>query len=172
LKLINGSNCALNILNNCKEKPKNNEKYDIIFISVTEPVKDNPSQVLYTKEFLEIAKTKLKSGGYLVQSIGCTSFGYLQQYCQMVNTYKKVFPNVSPFHVGLPSFGVSWGFIVASLNSNIPNLDSYKKPPVKNKLRFYDKSTHLSLFALPQYLRDGIDQFQAISTDKNPIWVY
>lgn len=146
--------------------------FDVMFISVTEPMKDNPSLGLYTKEFLELAKLKLAPNGLIVQSVGCTSFGYLKQYCEMVNTYKEVFSNVSPYHVGLPSFGVSWGFIVASQGTQIPDLETFRKPSFPDRLKFYGKATHMSLFALPDYLLDGIKQFTEISTDHNPISGY
>jgi spermidine synthase len=161
------------VLQNARENIRNSDqKYDIIFVSVTEPLKDNPSQQLYTCEFLKEAKLKLAPNGYIVQSIGCTSFGYLKQYCQMVNTYKEVFDFVSPYHVGLPSFGVSWGFVVATQNPKIPNIQTFSNPRVSDKLKFYGEATHLALFALPTYLLDAITEFTQISTDENPIWVY
>jgi spermidine synthase len=130
-------------------KEADENQYDCVFISVTEQLSGNVSQPFYTKEVLNYVKRLLKPGGYCVQSAGITSPGLLKSYKEVFYNHEQVFANVSSYSVGLPSFGLSWGFCLSSdvsfskWESKIPN-------PC---LKYYDEFSHKTMFLIPKYMK-------------------
>lgn len=131
-------------------------KYDCIFLSVTEEIEGNVSQPFYSQSILNFIKQMLKPGGYCVQSSGVTSPGLCKSYKKVFNNHKIVFPHVSSYSVGLPSFGLSWGFC---LSGNQP-LSYWRQKEITKTLRFYDESVHQLMFLLPNYMQQEFSFFE------------
>lgn len=151
------------IISDARNYIKNTSKlYDVIFISVTELMENNPSQALYTREFLMLLHSILKDNGIVVQSVGSTSFGYWEHFCKMVRTFRATFPIVTPFQVGLPSFGINWGFIAGFKNEVSIDEKIFTKRhnllEKHSKLKFFEPNMRPMLFTIPAYLRQAIDE--------------
>lgn len=128
-------------------------KYDCIFVSVTEQLDGNVSQPFYTETILNFIKKSLRPGGICIQSAGITSPGMTNKFKDVYRNHTKVFEHVMPYSVGLPSFGLSWGFCFSSDLS----YTSWNKRIAANQLKYYDESTHNIMFSLPRFFRDAID---------------
>lgn len=151
-------------------------QYDVIIVSATEPLRDNPSQKLYTIEFAELVKTRLAPNGIFVQSSGSTDFGYLNNFCTLHNTYGRVFKHIYGYHVGLPSFGMHWGFLIGCQEDYADTFSpksaiNLAKLVDGSKLKFYSPEIHTTLFTFPPYFYSALATNDPISTDKNPISV-
>jgi spermidine synthase len=153
---------------------KTNEKFDAIILDLTDPQKDSPSVKLYTKEFYEILKNKLREGGGIVTQATSPSFS-LDVFSVIYNTLKKVFKYVSPAITYVPSFDGLWGFINASDYIDISKLDAKLieekiRDKINGELKFYDGTTHLAIFSIPKYIREVILSEKRISTEVEPIY--
>ena len=87
----------------------------------------------------------------------------------------SVFKYTVPAQAHIPAFATLWGFTLAS-DSPIPSLtdeevDSLVEDRVAKPLMFYDGETHRGMFALPKFLRDGIQQEQRINRDSSPVFM-
>jgi spermidine synthase len=154
---------------------KTKQKFDVIISDLTEPVKAGPSVYLFTKEFFKKIFLDLKEEGVFVLQAGSTDPYYYHFFASCTKTLKEIFPLVRPYWTFIFSFGLPWGFILASKNNDPLELDEKKVTQrirsrgVKN-LKFYHPGFHKSLFSLPLYLIKALKKGR-ILTDKNPfIW--
>ena len=127
-------------------------KYDCIFISVTEQSDGNVSQPFYTQPVLELVKRLLRPNGYCIQSAGVTSPGLTSKFKEVYNKHQKVFTNTNFYSVGIPSFGLSWGYC---LSSQYP-LSNWSPQISQDSLRYYDKYSHQIMFMVPSYLNKDL----------------
>ena len=133
------------------------EKFDVIFMDLTDQIDLGPSLQLYSQGFYKTIKSRLNPGGiFLVQSgevsvCECFSHGTIRK------TLASVFPQVESYVQHIPSFFASWSFIVASMTPQetptTEELDRRILARLGGELRFYDGQTHKRMFMLPKDLR-------------------
>jgi len=127
------------------------KKYDCIFISVTEQMKGNVSDPFYTHEVISQIPNLLTENGICVQSAGVATPNMSSKLIANAKRHKRFFKDVKVYTVGLPSFGLDWGFCISSHKlSSIPKL--------RNDLKFiyYNDVMHSRMFAIPPYLHDPL----------------
>ncbi|RLF06232.1 MAG: spermidine synthase [Thermoprotei archaeon] len=154
---------------------KTNEKYDVIIIDVTDPLREGPSYLLYTKQFYELVRKALKPDGMMVTQATSTFYSK-KSYTVIYNTLKHVFPIVRAYSAWVPSYNSLWGFVLASLKYDPLSLN---EEDVKNKLsqrgvtnlKFYSPEYHKPLFALPLYIQRALEEEKDIATDENPTFM-
>lgn len=149
------------------------EVFDAVVIDLTDPIKDSPSQLLYTKEFYEDVK-KITKGGIVTQATS-PSFS-LETFSGIYNTLKQVFRKVSASIVYVPAFDGLWGFVYASDNV-IPSelqkdeINKRIQDRIDGTLKFYDGETHSTMFNIPKHIRNVLEKETRVSTKSNPIAV-
>jgi spermidine synthase len=150
-------------------------KYDVVISDLTEPIEKSPSVYLFTEEFFFRVFEILREDGLLVLQAGSTDPVYNQFYCSLAKTIQRVFSLVYPYWTFVLSFGLPWGFILAS-KSNDPlklsedEISGRIRDRKIRKLRYYHPGLHRSYFALPLYLLENLKEGK-ILTDKKPfIW--
>jgi spermidine synthase len=154
---------------------KTQEKFDVIISDLTEPLEENPSVYLFTKEFYEKINKTLENNGVFVLQAGSTDPTYHDFFTSCVKTLCQIFPIVRPYWTIVFSFGGPWGFIVASKREDPLDLtkDDLKKRTDSRKIRglkFYHGGLHEGFFSLPGYLVKGQDKGRVL-TEKEPfIW--
>ena len=153
------------------------EKFEIIIIDLTEPLKDSPSYLLYTKEFYHLVQEKLTPDGIISVQSGSCSLEEMSTFTAINNTLSSVFPLVCPYKAYVPSFSGLWGFITASNKLSPSSLsaeevDSRIVDRSLSGLRFYDGITHQSMFSPPKYIRQRIAEDERVITDDNPQFTY
>lgn len=152
---------------------KTDEIFDAIIIDITCPLEGGPSYKLFTKEFYEQVKRKLSPNGtFSIQSSTTSPIAH-DTYTIISKTLKEVFPNVYPYAAHVPSFAMLWGFCLATKDIDLTrvskeDIDKRLAERVDGELRFYDGTTHQSLFNLPKYVRKAIEQQTRINTDSQP----
>ena len=152
---------------------ESDHKFDIIYSDLTEPAEEGPSKLLFTREFYDMAKTRLKPGGILAVQSGGFSLDYLSIHAAIRNTLELCFDTVRSYHTFIPSFDCSWGYIIACEDSNLPYLkreavDS-KLQAIEGQLRFYDGETHEGMFCIPKDIRKALHDDQTIIEDGKPV---
>lgn len=151
--------------------------FDCIISALTEPLEGSPSVLLYTREFYEIVARRLAPGGVVCVQAGGTVDSMIATLASTVTTLSTCFSIVVPYQIIVPSFGLSWGFVIAS-NSVDPRLvstgevDAVLDERRCHDLRYYDGITHGSMFLLPKNVRQAIKEKGRIATDDSPIHVY
>ncbi|MGD2246045.1 MAG: polyamine aminopropyltransferase [Candidatus Aminicenantes bacterium] len=154
---------------------KTQKKFDVIISDLTEPLEKGPSVYLFTEEFFTRIFEILEESGLFVLQAGSTDPVYDQFYCSLAKTLERVFPLVRPFWTFVLSFGLPWGFILASRSEDPMKLaEDEISAIIRNrkirKLKFYHPGLHRGYFALPLYLMEDLKEGK-ILTDKKPfIW--
>lgn len=147
--------------------------FDIIYSDLTEPVEEGPSRLLFTREFYNMVKTKLNSGGILVVQSGGFSLDYLSIHGAIKNTLEGSFSTVRSYHTFIPSFDCSWGFIMACEDAGLPNIGretiDERLKDIADQLKFYDGETHEGMFCIPKDIRRALTDDQTIIEDGKPV---
>ncbi len=129
-----------------------------------------------TTEFYRIVLERLNKDGLITLQAGTTTRSYLENFTAVCRTLKSVFPIVSPYQVAIPSFGLPWGFAVASktydpMRWETQEIDQKIAERIQGELQTYDGLTHKGQFLLSKQLRFEIDREVRIIEDNHPLYV-
>jgi spermidine synthase len=153
------------------------EVYDIVIIDISEPVEEGPAYLLYTREFYQLLMERLSRDGIISLQAGTTSASNLLNFSAVYQTLKTVFPVVSPYQASVPSFGLPWGFALASKHFDPRSLDMKEidqriAQRIQGELRSYDGESHLGQFLLPKQVRVQMQRQERIIEDNHPLFTY
>jgi len=153
------------------------ERFDIVIIDASDPVEAGPSFLLFTQEFYQLIKSRLKPNGMMVAQSGATGPIYQTDcFAPVSKTIGSVFPVSVQCEAYIPAFGSTWGFVIGSTG---PDPSKLTASAVNNRiarrlaspLRYYDGETHRGMFSLPKYLRRALEEERRIITKSNPLFV-
>lgn len=153
------------------------EKFDVIIIDICEPVEEGPAYLLYTREFYKLVTERLTEEGTIALQAGTTSVGKLINLTAVHNTLSQVFPVVVSMQAAIPSFGLPWGFTLAS-KKNDPRkfstelVDKMVAERITGELEYYDGDAHQFCMHLPKYIRKAIAAQQYVIEDNSPLFTY
>ena len=152
------------------------QQFDVMIMDLVDPLEGGPAYLLYTEEYYNIARARLKPGGILVTQSGPAGYLSLHEcFTTIYKTLESIFDHTLPYHAHVPSFITIWGFTVAS-DAPLPQLapaeiDFRIKERLARPLRHYDGETHAAMFALPRHIRDGIAGETRINRDDAPVFM-
>jgi len=150
-----------------------NNSIDALVVDVTDPISGGPSYLLYTREFYQLAKKKLKTNGVLATQ-STSPIHNSKVYSSIKKTLATVFKHVSPLFLYIPSFSTLWSVTVASDVKSMYELDSktieraFRENGVEG-LRFYNPSLHEALVTISKAYGSNVDAEGVVITDNNPI---
>lgn len=153
------------------------ERFDVAVIDLADPVEEGPARLLYTREFYQLVKDKLRPGGIMVVQSGQSGWINLDNFLAINGTLKSIFKYVRPYQVYVPSFVDLWGFHAVSEDIDVAALEpreinSRIAQRVSANLRTYDGLSHRGMFALPKRLRQRLARTHRVITDQSPILVH
>lgn len=154
---------------------KNEQKFDIIIVDITDALDEGPSLALYTKEFYALCKSRLTEYGVLVIQAFELSPCIWVEHGTIRRTVQKSFEFVSSYTIFVPSFICTWGFIIATNHTDpatLPSTEISKRiadRELAGKLKAYDEVTHAGMFGLPKDLRLNLAMPGSILEDGKPI---
>ena len=152
------------------------QQFDVMIMDLVDPLEGGPAYLLYTEEYYNIARARLKPGGILVTQSGPAGYSILHEcFTTIYKTLESIFAASRPFYVHVPSFMTVWGFTMAS-DSPLPQLmpgeiDARIVERLARPLRHYDGETHAATFALPKHIREGIAGETRINRDDAPVFM-
>ena len=152
------------------------QQYDVMIMDLVDPLEGGPAYLLYTEEYYNIARARLKPGGILVTQSGPAGYLSLREcFTTIYNTLDGIFDHARPYQAHVPSFITLWGFAMAS-GSPLPSLtpaevDRRVADRITRPLRHYDGESHAAMFALPRHIREGIAGETRINRDDAPVFM-
>jgi spermidine synthase len=152
------------------------QTFDVMIMDLVDPLEAGPAYLLYTEEYYEIARSRLNPGGILVTQSGPSGLlSYKECFTTIFKTLSSIFKYTVPAQAHIPAFVTLWGFTLASdspiLSPTDDEVDRLVEDRVAKSLMFYDGETHRGMFALPKFLREGIQQEQRINRDSSPVFM-
>ena len=152
------------------------EGFDVIVLDLVDPLEDGTAYLLYTEEFYRIAKARLNPGGVLVTQSGPAGLpNHRECFTTIYNTLSKVFLHTAAVQVHIPAFQTLWGFTIASDSTLAHRPDSEMDAAIAQRvnkaLRHYDSESHRGMFALPKFLRQGMEAETRINRDDHPVFM-
>lgn len=129
------------------------EKFDAIFLDLSDPIEKGPSTSLYTKEFYELVRAHLAPEGCAALHAGPVSLRRVSSHARIYNTLAELFRFVRTYLYTCPSFHEQFSFALVSSSKDPAATDI--RPLFEKKrlpLRCYSPFLHEGMFKLPAYL--------------------
>ena len=152
------------------------EQFDVMVMDLVDPLEGGTAYKLYTEEYYDLVKSRLNSDGIMVTQSGPAGLlSYTECFTTISNTLSEIFKHIAPTQVHIPAFATLWGMVIAS-DSPLPilsveQIDSLISDRIAKELSFYDGETHLNMFSLPRFLREGIAAEERINRDASPVFM-
>jgi spermidine synthase len=132
--------------------------FDVIICDLTEPLPYTPSTGIFSVEFFEQIKRRLKKAGIFAMQASKGDMLNMMNHSANYKTLTEVFPLVRSYLARIPSFDYMWSYAFASETIDpvaIPaeDIDRTIAERLESELRFYDGETHRGIFSLPRYFR-------------------
>lgn len=89
-------------------------RYDVVIIDVVDMLDNGPAQALYTRQFYELLKHRLRPEGIIAVQGLEFSFDDAAPHAALARTLRTVFAEVHSYCAAIPSFLSAWGFLIAS----------------------------------------------------------
>ncbi len=150
--------------------------YDVMIMDLVDPLEGGPAYLLYTEEYYNIARARLKPGGILVTQSGPAGYLSLHEcFTTIINTLGSLFGYSRSYQAHVPSFITLWGFGMASDQPLTPldpdEINRRAASRINKQLRHYDGETHAAMFTLPRHIREGIANETRINRDDSPVFM-
>jgi len=139
---------GVEFVKNCKEK------YDIIILDTSDPV--GPAQSLYRRDFYENCKKCLSDKGILVTQAE-SPWAQLNTIVSLLKEIKGVFEKTSLYLAHIPTYpGGLWAFLMMGKDFDLNQI----KRDIKGPTRYYNDEIHEAMTALPQYLKEALNEIR------------
>lgn len=89
-------------------------RYDVVIIDVVDMLDNGPAQALYTRQFYELLKRRLRPEGIVAVQGLEFCFDDAAPHAALARTLRTVFAEVHSYSAAIPSFLSTWGFLIAS----------------------------------------------------------
>jgi spermidine synthase len=152
--------------------------FDVILSDLPNPHEDGPGQMLFTKEYFQIAADAMSDDGVFAMQAGSANENYPACMASCIKTLeamKEVFPYVAGYYGIVSTFFQPWGFVLASKKHDPMALTQeeiaarFAARGVTN--RYYTPRFHNACFTLPEYLLRAVEEEGRILTDADPfVW--
>jgi spermidine synthase len=135
------------------------EQFDAIVIDLTDPDEDGPIGALYGPDFYRLVASRLAEDGIISLQAYTFGAGRMAWVARIAATLRDVFPIVRVYRAEVPFFKDSWALCTASARRDpaaLPMLyvdRALAARGLDTTLRFYDGTTHQSMFSLPKDAR-------------------
>ena len=152
------------------------EQFDVMIMDLVDPLEGGTAYLLYTQEYYNLVRSRLKPGGILVTQSGPAGLlSHQECFTTIYRTLSSIFAHSTPYQVHVPAFQTLWGFTLASdapLQSlSAAAVDGLIAQRLGRELAFYDGESHLSMFNLPKFLRSSIAAETRVNRDDSPVFM-
>ncbi len=152
------------------------EQFDVMIMDLVDPLEGGTAFLLYTQEYYNVVRSRLKPGGILVTQSGPAGLLSHQECCTTIyRTLASVFPHSGLYQVHVPAFQTLWGFTLASdallPRQSVADVDGLISERLGRDLEFYDGESHQGMFNLPKFLRSSVAAETRINRDDAPVFM-
>jgi len=151
------------------------DPFDAIIVDLTNPHEGGPATRLFTVEFYRALRNRLAAGGLVALQSGSANPSAIALMGTVFRSLGEVFPHVDTGVVYLPSFLISWSFMVAgasasgALDLDAAEIDDRLRQRIEGGIErepaYYDGPSHLRMFHLPRYIREALGKEGSVSRD-------
>ncbi|MEM4699972.1 MAG: polyamine aminopropyltransferase [Candidatus Nezhaarchaeales archaeon] len=151
------------------------QAFDVIIVDVTDPLAGGPSYLLYTREFYDIARSKLTDEGVMVTQATSTTYSF-KCFVSIARTVAASFPIARAYRAWVPSFVSEWGFVIGSKAHDPAKLSArvvarrMRERGVR-PLKFYTAKLHRHLFTHPRHIEEALKREGEIVRDGAPVFM-
>lgn len=152
--------------------------FDVVLSDLPDPLEGGPAMYLFTREYFQACADAMSEDGVFAMQAGCANAAYPYCYAACLKTLqsmKDTYPYVCGYYGLVTTFMMPWGFILASKKHNPMDLTPeeitrrFQARGVKN--RYYTARYHQSVFTLPEYLLEAVEEHGRVLTDEKPfVW--
>ena len=147
------------------------DRFDVIFMDLTDQIDLGPSFQLYTQQFYETLKRRLNPGGIVVVQAGELSVYEYFSHSSIRKTLATVFPYTRSYLQHVPSFYAQWSFVIASGDDIPPSVDERTfnesvASRLMGPLQSIDGAAYNRMFSLPKDLSSLIHDSGTVVTDE------
>ena len=163
------------IIGDAAEVLEKQGKFDVIIADLPDPFAGGPCFELYTKEFYQnLMENNLTEEGIFVTQSYTLELEKEENevFTAIHNTLEKVFPQVIPYKVQIPSFlgdcGFNLGFKSPRKLIDCITFDHRLESKIKGDLEYIDGEVWSGMTKLNKILRKGLDEETKIYTKEQP----
>ncbi len=128
--------------------------FDAIVVDSTDPV--GPAAVLFSEGFFENAYRALRDPGVYVTQAGSV-YLFTEELLTVHRRMKQVFDRVWAYSFPVIGYASPWAFLVGTKGAvDFTRVEAARAAGLA--LRYYDPERHGTLFQLPRYLRDALEE--------------
>ncbi|MFI9012081.1 hypothetical protein ACIGNX_33060 [Actinosynnema sp. NPDC053489] len=144
--------------------------FDLVLADLPDSVPGSHVPALFTAEFYARIRELLGGTGVFATQAGPANPLAPDFFAGVLRTARSVFRHATPYTSAVPSFGVPWGFVVASDHPGAADPGRAAVPEPPRPVTTYDAETHRHMFAVPRLLRAGLEGGGRVITDADPMW--
>lgn len=149
-------------------------RFDAIFADLPDATGAGATRWLFTLEFYRDIHGLLEPDGVFVTQAGAAGHLHSAFFASVLRTARSIFRYATPYSVSVPSYGVPWGFVMASDETDPSQHDEERTSSALRALggsapRSYDVLTHRHMFNLPRPLRESLEHSGRLSDDRDPV---
>jgi len=134
-----------------------NELFDVIVYDLTDPVPGGPAEGIFTVDFLVGLASRLSPKGVACFQMGSAGMHFNSGFRYGLKLLKERFATVIPYHTYMASFGLDWGFALAT-NSHLPaDFDRLVRDHIPSSItNAMDPESLSACFFLPPVLKKSL----------------
>ena len=148
------------IADGCKFVKETKDRFDVIIVDSGDPI--GPAAVLFTEEFYRDCHDRLTPGGIMVTQSG----GPMIQPDELRNNYRNMaatFAEASFYTASVPTYpsglmAFGWATDDRNLRKQDPRVIAHRLEAAKITCRYYNPEIHFASFALPQYIKNMMQE--------------
>ncbi|QTR02594.1 hypothetical protein J7S33_26445 [Saccharothrix algeriensis] len=144
--------------------------FDLVLADLPDSVPGSHAPALFTAEFYARIRRLLGGTGVFATQAGPANPLAPEFFAGVLRTLRSVFRHATPYTAAVPSFGVPWGFVLASDHEAAADPAGSPAAGPPGTITTYDAETHRHMFAVPRSLRAGRARPGRVSTDDDPLW--
>lgn len=150
--------------------------WDVILSDLPNPHEEGPGQMLFTKEYFQIAADAMSDDGVFAMQAGSANMNYPECMACCIKTLKSMdcWAHVAGYWAVVTTFFQPWGFVLASKTHDPMALTeagiAARFAARGVQTRYYTPRFHQAVFTLPGYMLEATDRARVLTDGAPFVW--
>jgi spermidine synthase len=142
-------------------------RFDVVLADLPDATPGTHAPKLFTAEFYAAVRGVMRDGAVFATQAGAAHPLDADFFASVLRTLRAVFRFAQPYAISVPSYGIPWGFAMASDDRDVGRWEDEEATRRLAGLSagVYDPETHRHAFSLPRPLRTALAGRGRIITD-------